>query len=193
VCIGGSAGALEAFSRLFEKVPSDTGCGFVVINHARTVRKTWIHKILTRHTPMPVQVIEDGLQILPNHVYVIPPACDLRLDGGRFVLEPISKPRGWSNVITIFLESMAHNWEGLCVGVIVSGMDCDGIPALRSIRRAGGLIIVQAPETAQISEMPQNAIETDEIDHILSPEGIGTLLGHIGDKQRASKLRSKAS
>src|ERR1700693_5889523 len=104
VCVGGSAGGLDAYIRLLKHLPPDMGVAIVIVNHLRTV-DTRLHEILPRVTQMPVQLITEGLDLRPNHVFIIPPQRDLHVQDGQFRLEPISKPRGWPDVITIFLQS----------------------------------------------------------------------------------------
>jgi hypothetical protein len=103
---------------------------------------------------MPVELITDGLIIRPNHVFIIPPQRDLHVLRGEFRLKPISKPRGWPDVITVFLRSLAKHWSGKLIAVIVSGFDGDGADALCAIRGVGGVTIAQKLETAQKPDMP---------------------------------------
>jgi chemotaxis response regulator CheB len=91
----------------------------------------------------------------------------------------MSKPKGWPNVITIFLLSLVQNWGGKLVAVIVSGLDADGAEALGEIKEAGGITIAQAPDTAEWSDMPASAIETGYIDHILPAEDIARKIAQI--------------
>ena len=121
---------------------------------------------------MPVELITDKLDILPNHVFIIPEKRDLHVLNGEFRLKPISKPRGWPDVITVFLKSLAGNWDGKIIAVIVSGYDGDGAEALSGIKEVGGITIAQKPETAKQPDMPESAIESGYIDFILSPEDI---------------------
>src|SRR6204780_4054269 len=104
VCVGGSAGGLEAYTRLLRDLPADMGVAVVIVNHLRIV-STLLHEILPRYTGMPVELITDGLVLQPNHVFIIPPKRDLHVLDGEFRLKPISKPRGWPDVITVFLRS----------------------------------------------------------------------------------------
>jgi len=171
VCVGGSAGGLDAYTRLLKNLPSDMGVAIVIVNHLRTVA-TLLHEILPNYTKMPVDLITDKLDIQPNHVFIIPSQRDLHVLEGEFHLKPISKPRGWPDVITVFLRSMTENWDGKLIAVIVSGFDSDGAEALAGIKEAGGITIAQKAETAGQPDMPQNAIATGFIDFILSPEDI---------------------
>jgi chemotaxis response regulator CheB len=128
---------------------------------------------------MPVALITEGLDIKPNHVFIIPSQRDLHVCEGGFRLEPISKPRGWPDVITIFLESLTQNWNGRIIAVIVSGYDGDGAAALCGISDAGGVTIAQKPDTAGRPDMPVSAIETGCIDFVLSPEDIAKKIREI--------------
>ncbi len=131
---------------------------------------------------MPVELITEGLDIRPNQVFIIPSQRDLHVCEGGFRLEPISKPRGWPDVITVFLRSLAQNWDGKIIAVIVSGYDGDGAAALSGIRDVGGITIAQKPDTAGRPDMPVSAIETGCIDFILAPEDIATIIREITRK-----------
>ncbi len=178
ICVGGSAGGLDAYIRLLRHLPSNTGAAVVIVNHMRT-SATLLHEILPSCTQMPVELITQGLRITPDHVFVIPANHDLHVGDGVFELRPTSKPRGWPDVITVFLRSLTAHWHGPLIAVIVSGFDGDGAPALCAIREAGGITIAQRPETASQPGMPGNAISSGCIDFILSPEEIGEKIAVI--------------
>lgn len=171
VCVGGSAGGLDAYIRLLRNLPVDMGVAIVIVNHLRTVA-TMLHEILPRHTSMPVELITEKLAIQPNHVFIIPEQRDLHVLAGEFRLKPISKPRGWPDVITVFLRSLTENWDGKLIAVIVSGYDGDGAAALCGIKDVGGITIAQKLDTAAHPDMPESAIASGCIDFILSPENI---------------------
>ena len=94
-------------------------------------------------------------------------------------LKPISKPRGWPDVITVFMRSLTENWEGKLIAVIVSGYDGDGAAALCGIKEVGGITIAQKPDTASQPDMPESAIASGCIDFILSPEDIAREIKRI--------------
>ena len=178
ICVGGSAGGLEAYIRLLEHLPADLGAAVVIVNHLRTTA-TLLHEILPRYTTMPVELITEGLDIKPNQVFIIPPQRDLHVRDGEFHLEPISKPRGWPDVITVFLRSLSQHWHGKLIAVIVSGYDGDGAAALCEIRDVGGVTIAQKLDTAGQPDMPASAIASGCIDYILSPENIAGVISKI--------------
>jgi two-component system chemotaxis response regulator CheB len=171
VCVGGSAGGLDAYTRLLGQLPNDMGVAIVIVNHLRIVA-TLLPEILPRYTEMPVSLITEGLSVTPNQVFVIPEKRDLHVRDGAFHLQPISKPRGWPDVITVCLGSLTRNWRGQLIAVIVSGYDGDGAAALCGIRAVGGITIAQKPDTADFPDMPASAIASGCVDFVLSPEAI---------------------
>jgi chemotaxis response regulator CheB len=185
VCVGGSAGGLDAYIRLLQNLPADMGVAIVIVNHLRTVA-TLLHEILPKYTRMPVELITERLDIRPNHVFIIPEQRDLHMLEGEFRLKPISKPQGWPDVITVFLRSMSKHWDGKLIAVIVSGYDGDGAAALCGIKEAGGITIAQKPATAKQPDMPESAVASGCIDFILSPEEIGREIVLIADAERRS-------
>ena len=171
VCVGGSAGGLDTYIRLLKHLPDDLGVAIVIVNHVRSVA-TRLHEIIPHYTRMPVELITERLDIQPNHVFIIPEQRDLHVLNGEFRLKPISKPQGWPDVITVFLRSLAENWDGKLIAVIVSGFDGDGAAALCGIKEAGGITIAQKPDTAVQPDMPESAIASGCIDYVLAPEAI---------------------
>ncbi len=171
VCVGGSAGGLDAYIRLLQNLPSDMGVAIVIVNHI-TSMPTHLHEVLPRFTTMPVDLITESLQIEPNRIFIIPENRDLHVLNGEFRLKPISKPRGWPDVITVFLRSLTRHWDGKLIAVIVSGYDGDGAAALCGIKEIGGITIAQKLSTASQPDMPESAIASGCIDFVLSPEEI---------------------
>ena len=171
VCVGGSAGGLDAYIRLLQNLPCDMGVAIVIVNHI-TLMPTQLHEVLPRYTTMPVDLITENLLIEPNRVFIIPANRDLHVDGESFQLLPISKPRGWPDVITVFLRSLTEHWDGKLIAVIVSGYDGDGAAAMCGIQQVGGITIAQKLDTASQPDMPESAIASGCIDFILSPEDI---------------------
>ena len=169
-------------------MPADMGVAIVIVNHLRLVA-TLLHEILPRYTQMPVALITEGLVLQPNHVFIIPAQRDLHVLNGEFRLKPISKPRGWPDVITVFLHSLTRHWNGKLIAVIVSGYDGDGAAALCGIQEAGGITIAQKLQTAAQPDMPESAIATGCIDCVLSPEEIAQEIVRIA---RGDTLRQQS-
>ncbi|MBC7609935.1 MAG: chemotaxis protein CheB [Polaromonas sp.] len=185
VCVGGSAGGLDAYIRLLKHLRSDMGVAIVIVNHI-TIMPTQLHEVLPRFSSMPVELITERLLVEPNKVFIIPANRDLHVDKGVFLLKPISKPRGWPDVITVFLKSLTECWDGKLIAVIVSGYDGDGAAALCGIKDVGGITLAQKTSTAIQPDMPESAIASGCIDFVLSPEDIAEKIIEIARVELSS-------
>lgn len=185
VCVGGSAGGLDAYIRLLKHLRCDMGVAIVIVNHI-TIMPTRLHEVLPSFTDMPVELITERLLVEPNKVFIIPANRDLHVGEGVFLLKPISKPRGWPDVITVFLRSLTDCWDGQLIAVIVSGYDGDGAAALCDLKGAGGITIAQKLSTAIQPDMPESAIASGCIDFVLSPEDIAEKIVDIARSELSS-------
>lgn len=176
-CIGMSAGGLEPLKTIFRELPAESGMAFIVVHHIRNV-PTLLPEIITSCTEMPVELASAGRMLRPNHVYVLPSGKEVTLAGSFFSVRPQSKPKGFSNVLTVLLASLAKS-KHRSVAVILSGIDADGSAALRAFRKHGGIVIAQEPETAERPGMPAAAIHTGVVDHVLPPKSIPGRLEEI--------------
>ncbi len=176
VGIGSSAGGLDALSRLFSSLPADNGMGFVVIQHLAPDRESLVPELLARKTALPIHVAVDETLVEPNQVYIIPPNAQLTIEGGFLRVAPPSQVHGLRTPIDKFFHSLADDQGPFAIGMILSGAGSDGAVGLRAVKEQGGLTIAQSAETAQFASMPNSAISTGMIDHILPVEDIAQVL-----------------
>ncbi|MBF0255210.1 MAG: PAS domain-containing protein, partial [Gammaproteobacteria bacterium] len=182
VCIGASAGGLDALERFFKQCPADTGAAFVVIQHLSPDHKSMMNNLLARHTSMPVIVVEDDMAIEANHLYLIPPGSVMHVSSGHLHLTP-KNPRGLTLPIDIFFHSLADAYGKRAVGVILSGTGSDGARGAVAINAGGGFLMVQAPDSAAFDGMPRSAIATGLVDAILPAEELPLrLAAHIQNR-----------
>src|SRR5579862_3106053 len=180
VGIGASAGGLEAFTRLLQHLPSDTGMAFAFIQHLSPQHPSMLASLLSRATTMQVMEVQHGASVRPNRVYVIPPNTLMSVVGQRLELEPRPEERGAPRPIDHFFRSLALNRKALAIGVILSGADSDGAMGLQAVRGEGGIAIVQIESSAKNPEMSRAAIAAGPVDLILPPEEIAGELARIG-------------
>jgi len=167
VGIGASAGGLEALTAFFEEMPPDTGMTFVVVTHLSPDHKSVMDELLQRHTAMPVkQVLEEQLTIEPDHVYLIPPNRQLVLADTHLFSQEFEGPRAGRAPIDVFFRSLAA-MHANPVAVLLTGGGTDGALGLRSVKEAGGLVMVQDPGEAAYDSMPRAAIATGVVDLVL--------------------------
>jgi chemotaxis protein methyltransferase CheR/two-component system CheB/CheR fusion protein len=182
VGIGASAGGLEALEDFFSHVKTPSNMAFIVIQHLDPSRKGIMAELLDRCTEMKVTEAGNGMKVMPNCVYVIPPNRDLSiLHGSLLLLEPLEpfEPRGLRLPINFFFQSLADDQRENAIGVILSGMGSDGTPGVRAIKAKGGLCLAQLPESAKFDSMPRNAIDTHLIDAIDRAEKLPTQITEL--------------
>ena len=179
VGIGASAGGLEAFTALFGALLPDLGMAYVLIPHLDPQRESAIAKIVGRTTKMPVIEIENGMQIAPDHVYVIPPNCDLAIREMRFHISDREHARGVNSTIDIFFRSLATSHGPNAIGIVLSGTASDGTLGLTAIKGEGGITFAQDTASAKYDGMPASAVASGCVDLILPPEEIAKELGRI--------------
>jgi two-component system CheB/CheR fusion protein len=172
VALGASAGGLEAFERFFRHVPTNPGMAFIVIQHLDPSHTSMLAELIARYTDMKVHQVTDGMQIAPNHIYVIPPNRDLSIVGSVLQLFPPSAPRGFRLPIDAFFRALAIDQGKYAIGVILSGTGSDGSSGLRTIKEYEGMVIAQTPDSAKYTGMPHSAITTNAVDFILPPEAM---------------------
>ncbi len=185
--IGASAGGLDAFTQLLRNLPSVTGMGFVLIQHLAPEHDSQLSEILRRTTQMPVNEAQDGMRIVPNSVYVIPPNTLMTLEQGILRLEPRRRVRGKYMVIDGFFSSLAADRGENAIAVLLSGSNEDGTVGLGVIKSAGGVTFAQELASAEFPTMPMIAIASGYVDFVLAPAEIAAELVIISQKSSESQ------
>ena len=178
VGIGASAGGLEALQQFLTFLPGNTGMAFVIIQHLAPDHKSLLTDILGKYTSMPVIEARDGMRVLRNHIYMIPPRYNLEIVSDILHLREYNHQK-INHPIDIFFRSLAAAYENRAVAVILSGTGSDGTNGIRSIKEQNGVIIVQSPESSKFDGMPRNAISTGFVDIVQSPDNIAREMAHI--------------
>jgi len=185
VAIGASSGGLEACIKLLDALPAPTAMAFVLVQHLDPTHPSLLVELLAKHTAMAVLQAEDGMTILPEHLYVIPPGVYLSVKDGALRLSKPKAPRGARLPFDFLLASLAAEYGDRSVCVVLSGNGADGTIGLRAVRDAGGLVLAQAPAEAGYDGMPTSAIATGLVDQVGQVAAIADALSH---RQRNSPL-----
>lgn len=171
VGVGASAGGLEAFLEFLSQLPGDTGMGYVLISHLAPDHESMLAQILGRNSYLPVLEVTDEPEVLPNHVYVIPPDRSMTIENGHLILLPRSKEKRTHHPIDFFFTALAADRGHKAIGVVLSGTGNDGTVGLSDIKSEGGITFAQ-DYTAKFDGMPRSAIAAGTVDFILSPTEI---------------------
>ncbi|QGY47678.1 PAS domain-containing protein [Maribellus comscasis] len=176
VGIGASAGGLDAIQQLFDKLPNDTGSAFIIIQHLSPDFKSLMPELLAKHTKMKIFTAEDKQTIAANCIYFNQRGKNLQIKGNKLYLFDKEPKKNLNLPIDIFFHSLGEEYREKSIGVILSGTGSDGSRGIKTIKERGGTVIVQEPESAQFNGMPNSAIETNLVDHILPPGEIAHIL-----------------
>ena len=158
VGLGASAGGLAALQQFLAAVPERSGLAYVVVQHLDPGHKALLVELLQKATAMPVCEASEGLPLRPDTVYVIPPGRELTVSAGLLHLARPTQARGRRLPIDLLLESLALDQGAHAIGIVLSGMGADGTRGLLAIKAAGGLTLVQQPDSACFAAMPASAI-----------------------------------
>lgn len=176
VGVGASAGGLEALEELFNELPDDTGMAFVVIQHLSPDFKSHMEELLARRTKMPIHRVENGMEVEPNSLYLIPPKMEMVIREGKLLLTEKGPERSLSHPIDQFFRSLASDAGRYSIGIVLSGTGSDGSRGIRDIHEAGGLVVAQDGDTSKFDGMPLNAQATGVVDLVLQPKAIAEAL-----------------
>src|SRR6185369_6464011 len=142
VGIGASAGGLDAIERFFDNVPRNTGMAFVVVQHLSPDFKSVMDELLARHTQLPIRMVEDGMRVESDHVYLIPARKEMIISGGRLLLSDRDRDQELTLPIDVFFRSLAQDCGARAVAVVLSGGGSDGSRGIRDVHEAGGIVMV---------------------------------------------------
>ncbi len=167
VGIGASAGGLEACRKLIDALPPANGMAFILVQHLDPTHESMMVDLLAGHTTMPVRQAADGMELEPDHLYVIPPGAYLSVDQGALHLSQPQVRHGARLPFDYLLHSLADECGGRAICVILSGSGSDGSLGVKAVKAAGGLVIAQDPDEAGYDGMPRSAIMTGAVDFVL--------------------------
>jgi two-component system CheB/CheR fusion protein len=176
VGIGASAGGLEAFSEFFDAMPANPEMAFVLVQHLPPDRESLLVDILTRHTKLPVEQVQDGISVEPNRVYVIRPGHTLTIKNGKLHLGESLEKAGHNRPVDDFFRSLAEEQRERSICIIMSGMGSNGTAGAEVVKAVGGVAIAQDPETAKFPSMPRQLMDSGNADFILRPNEMPAFL-----------------
>jgi two-component system CheB/CheR fusion protein len=186
VGIGASAGGLEPLQQITSRLPDSLpSIAIVIAQHLSPDYKSMLVDLMARRTRLPVKQVEQGMNIEENTIYIAPATADVAVNNGAFELLRPSDV-GAHPSIDILFQSLAAAYKINAVGIVLSGTGKDGSRGIVDIKKEGGIVVVQDPETARYEGMPQAAIHMGIADHVLSPERIGSDFLHIITKQEVA-------
>ena len=187
IVIGTSWGGLPAIEILLSGLPKDFPLAIAIAQHRQRNAGDLLCDLLQRHSVLPVLEVEDKVAIAPGYIYLAPADYHLLVEPGNFALS-IEAPVLYSRPsIDLLFESAADAYTDRAIGVILTGANKDGSQGLATLKRRGGLAIVQEPSEAESSSMPTAAIAATQVDYILPLTKISSCLINLADRAEGRK------
>ena len=191
IVIGASAGGLEPLREVIAQLPADLPAPVFVAMHLPANHKSYLPEILSKTGPLPALHPADNTKIEAGFIYVAPPDHHLLIDDGVVAVKRGPKENGFRPSIDALFRSAAYSYGPRAIGVVLSGALNDGTSGLWSIKRLGGLAIIQEPEQAQFPSMPRSALEYIDADYKIPSNEIGPLLTQLTQEQPAQEDKAR--
>ena len=177
IVFGGSAGSIEVIINLFPLVPADFPIPIVVVLHRKNTSEHHLEDVLSRKSKVPVLEIQDKTKIIPGNIYIAPGDYHVLVDNDKTLALDTSEKVNFSRPsIDVAFEEFARVYGSKCIGILLSGANSDGSSGLKRIKDAGGLTIVQSPDSAKVATMPMSAVKLFQPDVIANPQQMAGLL-----------------
>lgn len=180
VAIGASSGGLEAMILILQQLPAAYRTPTVLVLHQRANRESGVPAMLSRYTHLTVVEPDDKQLIQAGFLYVAPPNYHLLIEPEKCFGLSVDAPVNFSRPsIDLLFESAARIYRSRLIACVLSGANHDGTEGAKMVKRRGGSVFVQSPETAAMPVMPQSVIVAGAVDAVLTPTGLGERLSQL--------------
>jgi two-component system chemotaxis response regulator CheB len=176
IAIGASAGGHRALQQLFAQVPADFPATWLVAVHLARSRNSILADLLDQAGPLPATFARDGEVMLRAHIYVAPADRHMMVADGHLLVRRGPTENSMRPAIDPLFRSVAVQFGGRAIGLLLTGMLSDGVSGLRAIKRCGGITVAQDPNDAEYRDLPANAIQGGEVDHVVRLAAMRDLL-----------------
>jgi len=157
--IGGSAGSLDVLLELFPSLSENMSFPIILVTHRKSGNDALLTDLLTSRTRLKVNEAEEKDRLLAGNVYIAPADYHLLIEeNGTISLDYSEKVNYSRPSIDVTFQSAAEVYKDGLVCILLSGSNADGVEGLKTVKKLGGLVVVQNPKTAIIPYMPQQAV-----------------------------------
>lgn len=183
VVVGASAGGVEALRAFVSELPADLPAAVVVVLHMPAGGSSALPRILSRSGELPVVAVHDGMCLEHGRVHVAPPNHHTVVQDGVLRLSKGPTENGHRPAVNVLFRSAALAAGPAVIGVVLSGTLDDGTAGMAAIKNRGGLALVQSPDDALYSGMPDGVLRHVAVDHVVPVAEMGTLVARcVGEE-----------
>lgn len=180
VVIGTSSGGLNALSRVLGPLPEDFPIPVLIVQHLGSDADDFMVHHLRRNSNLQVKEADDKDIPKKGWVYIAPPNYHMLVEEEGFLSLAVSPPENFSRPsIDVLFETAADAYTSHLIGIVLTGANNDGTKGALRIKKRNGVMIVQSPETAEATMMPQSVIDNNAADIVLPLDQIGNYLNTI--------------
>ncbi len=187
IVVGASAGGITALKEFVHSLPLDFNGSVFVVLHIPPHTKTLLPDILSRSGLLKAVQPKDGEPIEPGKIYVAANDHHLLVEKDRVIVKRGPKENRFRPSIDALFRSAAYTFGPRVIGIVLSGLLNDGTSGLWTIKRLGGIAIIQEPGDAEYPQMPENVLEYVQVDHSVPATEMGTLLESLVREPAAKK------
>lgn len=167
VVVGASAGGVAALQSFVRHLPESFPGTVLVVLHIPPHTPSQLQDVLANAGSLPSTVAQDGEIVEPGRLYVASSDRHLLIEKNRLRVTRGPKENRSRPAVDALFRSAAFTCGPRTIGIVLSGMLDDGTAGLWAIKDRGGLAVVQSPEEAEYSSMPENALQHVEVDAVL--------------------------
>ncbi|KGO79160.1 chemotaxis protein CheB [Flavobacterium beibuense] len=166
--IGGSAGSLEVLIEVLPKLEQLKSFALIIVLHRKSGEDNLLENLISIKTAIPIMEVEDKVPVEPGYIYIAPSDYHLLFEKDETISLDTSEKVNYSRPsIDVAFESAADVYGPSLAAILLSGANADGTAGLQAIKEAGGVTVVQKPESAEVAYMPGYAIENMSPDLVL--------------------------
>jgi two-component system chemotaxis response regulator CheB len=189
VVVGASAGGITALKEFVKFLPKDFKGSVFVVLHIPAYTETYLPTILSKAGPLKAIIPKDGETIEAGMIYVAPNDHHMLLEHNKVIVRRGPKENRFRPSIDALFRSAAYVYGPRVIGVVLSGFLDDGTSGLWTIKRLGGIAIIQDPHDAEQPQMPENVLGHVEVDYTLTAVDMGPLITGLVSEASPEKFK----
>ncbi len=177
IIVAGSAGGVEALIKVLPGLPAGMQTPVICMLHLPANRDSRLAELFAERLPVPVREAADKQPIEDGTLYFAGSGYHLSVEQDRTFSLSCEAPVHFARpAIDVLMTSAADVYGPGLMAILLTGANHDGADGMAQVHARGGLTVVQDPADAQVSTMPQGAIDRDAPDLVLPLAGIRELL-----------------